>query len=446
MNKIIIPRGASDVMTILALAGFDSYVVGGCVRDSLLGLEPHDWDICTNATPDEILEVCEGRGVKTIRTGIKHGTVTVCFDGEQYEVTTFRVDGKYFDGRHPDSVSFTGNLREDLARRDFTINAMAYSESTGLIDPFGGKKALQDREISCVGDPADRFGEDALRILRALRFASVYGFRIDGRTEEAIHDLAPNLNHISLERINAELCKLLCGHGVLDVFLNYPDVITMIVPELGPCVGFKQNNPYHQYNVYDHIAHAVASYDGSDVSVKVALLLHDVGKPQCYTEDERGGHFYGHSVPSRDIADVVTRRLRFDNKTRNEVMELVLYHDAVIEPTPKAVRRWLNKIGADRFRQLLCVRMADIQALAASTQASRISRCNELETLMNDVIAKDQCFSMKDMALGGKDILDMGVPEGVRVGEILTVLLSEVISGNLPNNHDVLAERARAML
>lgn len=446
MNKIIIPRGASDVMTILALAGFDSYVVGGCVRDSLLGLEPHDWDICTNATPDEILEVCEGRGVKTIRTGIKHGTVTVYFDGEQYEVTTFRVDGDYSDGRHPDSVSFTGSLREDLARRDFTMNAMAYSESAGFIDPFGGAKALQNREISCVGDPTDRFGEDALRIMRALRFASAYGFHIGHETEEAIHRLAPTLCKVSPERINTELCKLLCGQGVLDVLLNFSDVVSAIIPEIAPCVGFEQNNPYHEYSVYGHIAHAVANYKGSDISVKVALLLHDIGKPQCYSEDERGGHFYGHGVPSHDIADVVTKRLRFDNRTRNEVLELVLYHDAVIEPTPKTVRRWLNKIGAERFRQLLCVRMADIQAHAAGTQASRISRCNALEALMNDVNAKDQCFSMKDMALGGKDILNMGVPEGVRVGEILTALLSEVISGNLPNDHDILAERARAML
>ena len=446
MGKIRIPRGPGDVMTILALDGFESYVVGGCVRDSLLGLEPHDWDICTNATPQEVLEVFAKRNIKTIETGIKHGTVTVCLWGERYEVTTFRIDGAYSDGRRPDSVSFTSSLQEDLSRRDFTINAMVYAEVPGLIDPFGGEKALRDKVISCVGNPADRFGEDALRIMRALRFASTYGFRIDSGTEAAIHQLAPALCNISSERINAELCKLLCGQGVLDVLLNYSDVMTTIIPELAPCVGFEQNNPYHQYNVYDHIAHAVANYKGNDISVKVALLLHDIGKPQCYTEDERGGHFHGHGVPSHDIADVVTKRLRFDNKTRNEVLELVLYHDAVIEPTPKTVRRWLNKIGKERFCQLLCVRMADILAHAANTQESRIVRCNSLAALIEDVVAKDQCFSMKDMALGGKDILGMGVPEGVRVGEILNTLLDEVISGNLPNDHDVLAERARAML
>lgn len=446
MGKIHIPRGPSDVMTILALDGFESYVVGGCVRDSLLGLEPHDWDICTNATPQEVLEVFTKRNIKTIETGIKHGTVTVCLWGEQYEVTTFRIDGMYSDGRRPDSVSFTSSLHEDLSRRDFTINAMAYAEVPGLIDPFGGEKALRDKTISCVGNPADRFGEDALRIMRALRFASTYGFCIDSRTETAIHQLAPTLCNISSERINTELCKLLCGQGVLDILLNYSDVITTIISELAPCVGFEQNNPYHQYNVYDHIAHAVANYKGDDISVKVALLLHDIGKPQCYTEDERGGHFYGHGVPSHDIADVVTKRLRFDNKTRAEVLDLVLYHDAVIEPTPKTVRRWLNKIGKERFCQLLCVRMADILAHAANTQESRIVRCQTLGRLMDDVIAKEQCFSMKDMALGGKDILGMGVPEGIRVGKILNALLDEVISGNLPNEYDALVERARAML
>ena len=288
MGKIRIPRGPGDVMTVLALDGFESYVVGGCVRDSLLGLEPHDWDICTNATPQDVMEIFTKRNIKTIETGIKHGTVTVCLHGEQYEVTTFRIDGTYSDGRRPDSVSFTSSLQEDLSRRDFTINAMAYAEVPGLIDPFGGEKALLDKVISCVGNPTDRFGEDALRIMRALRFASTYGFRIDSGTDAAIHQLAPSLCNISSERINAELCKLLCGQGVLDVLLNYSDVITTIIPELAPCVGFEQNNPYHQYNVYDHIAHAVTNYKGNDISIKVALLLHDIGKPQCcllYTSD-----------------------------------------------------------------------------------------------------------------------------------------------------------------
>ena len=446
MGKIRIPRGPGDVMTVLALDGFESYVVGGCVRDSLLGLEPHDWDICTNATPQDVMEIFTKRNIKTIETGIKHGTVTVCLHGEQYEVTTFRIDGTYSDGRRPDSVSFTSSLQEDLSRRDFTINAMAYAEVPGLIDPFGGEKALLDKVISCVGNPTDRFGEDALRIMRALRFASTYGFRIDSGTDAAIHQLAPSLCNISSERINAELCKLLCGQGVLDVLLNYSDVITTIIPELAPCVGFEQNNPYHQYNVYDHIAHAVTNYKGNDISIKVALLLHDIGKPQCYTEDERGGHFHGHGVPSHDIADGVMKRMRFDNKTRNEVLDLVLYHDSVIEPTPKTVRRWLNKIGADRFRQLLQIRMADIKAHAKGTQQSRIERCMALGEILEDTLSKEQCFSMKDMQINGHDIMALGVQEGKQVGYILKRLLDDVINDRLENKHMLLVEAASSYI
>lgn len=435
MGRICIPRGASDVMTVLALDGFDSYVVGGCVRDSLLGLEPHDWDICTNATPNEVLETFARRNVKIIETGIKHGTVTVCLDGagEQYEITTFRIDGKYSDGRHPDSVSFTPNLLEDLARRDFTMNAMAYNEVAGLIDPFGGEKALRRNEISCVGNPADRFQEDALRVMRALRFASTYGFSVEANTAAAVHQFAPHLNDIAVERIQAELCKLLLGKGVLEVLLDYGDVIAAIIPEISPCIGFDQKNRYHEYTIYDHIAHAVANYTGDDISIKVALLLHDIGKPQCYTEDERGGHFHGHSVPSHDIADIVTKRLRFDNKTRDEVLTLVLYHDSVIEPTYNVVRRWLNKIGEENFRKLLYVRMADIKAHAKGTQESRIKRCTALHGILEVVLEQEQCFSMKDLAIRGKDVMSLGVPEGKIVGDTLQHILDMVINGEIPN-------------
>ena len=435
MGRIHIPRGASDVMTVLALDGFDSYVVGGCVRDSLLGLEPHDWDICTNATPVEVLETFARRNIKTIETGIKHGTVTVCLGdaGEQYEVTTFRIDGEYSDSRHPDSVSFTPSLREDLARRDFTVNAMAYNEVDGLIDPFGGEKSLRDNEISCVGNPADRFQEDALRVMRALRFASTYGFSIQEGTAKAIHQFAPRLSNIAAERVQSELNKLLLGGGVLQVLLDYSDVMAVIIPELAPCIGFDQKNRYHEYTIYDHIVHAVANYTGDDLSVKVALLLHDIGKPQCYTEDERGGHFHGHGVPSHDLADIVTKRLRYDNKTRDEVLTLVLYHDSVIEPTYNVVRRWLNKIGETNFRKLLQVRMADIKAHAKDTQASRIERCLALHDILDEVIAQEQCFSMKDLAIRGKDVMSFGVPEGKLVGDTLRHILDTVINGEIPN-------------
>lgn len=435
MYRINIPAGAQAVIHLLESAGFEAYVVGGCVRDSLLGLAPHDWDICTSAKPDEVLALCSMHGIKTIETGIKHGTVTIClpeFDG-MYEVTTYRIDGKYSDNRHPDTVAFTTSIQDDLSRRDFTINAMAYNAHTGLVDPFHGEKDLRRHQIPCVGNPVDRFHEDALRIMRALRFSSVYGFTIEEDTAKAIHQFAPYLQNIAAERIQVELCKLLLGKSVLEILLDYSDVMAVIIPEIAPCIGFQQNNPYHEYTVYDHIAHAVANDTGDDISVKIALLLHDIGKPQCYSEDERGGHFHGHSVPSHDIADHVMQRLRFDNKTKEDVLTLVLYHDSEIAPTHKTVRRWLSKIGESNFRKLLAIKLADIKAHTKSTQQPRINKCLALHSILDDVIAQGQCFSMKDLAIGGKDIISLGVPEGKLIGDILHHILDKVISGDLPN-------------
>lgn len=252
MSRITIPDGAREIIDTLTSAGFEAYVVGGCVRDSLLGLEPHDWDICTSALPSDVMSIFSEKRI--IGTGMKHGTVTILTDSGGYEVTTFRIDGDYSDHRRPDSVTFTTSLDEDLSRRDFTINAMAYNDAVGLIDPFGGIYSLCNREISCVGSPAHRFEEDALRIMRALRFASTYGFCIEDRTAKAIHLFAPSLNNIAVERIQSELCKLLLGDGALNILLDYSDVIATIIPEIEPCIGFDQNNRYHEYTVYDHIA------------------------------------------------------------------------------------------------------------------------------------------------------------------------------------------------
>ena len=297
---IKLPKSVELILSKLNNCGYEAYIVGGCVRDSIIGTTPHDWDICTSALPEQVMEVFEG--YKIIPTGLKHGTVTIIIDDAQYEVTTYRIDGKYEDNRHPKEVSFTSDLKEDLSRRDFTINAMAYNPSIGLVDYFGGKKDIRKKLIKCVGNPDERFNEDALRIMRTLRFASTYGFVITEETSSAVHCNVALLNNIAKERINTELCKLLCGEGVLEILLNYNDVISTIIPELKPCIGFNQNNRYHQYTVYDHIAHAVSNYTGEDMVVKVALLLHDIGKPTCYTEDENGGHFHGHGVPSSEIA------------------------------------------------------------------------------------------------------------------------------------------------
>lgn len=441
MSRIRIPQGAQNIIDTLEASGYEAYVVGGCVRDSLLGIVPHDWDICTSAVPSEIESCFEDRRI--VETGLQHGTITIIEDGVSYEVTTFRIDGKYSDSRHPDKVTYTKDIDSDLSRRDFTFNAMAYNERVGLIDPFGGAFDLIRGEISCVGNANDRFKEDALRIMRALRFASTYGFTISERTNEAIHINKKLLNNIAAERIREELCKIVMGRGVLEMLLNYSDIIATIIPEIEPCIGFQQNNPYHQYTVYDHIAHAVSNYSGDDQSVKLALLLHDIGKPLCYTEDEKGGHFYGHGVYCHDVAEKVMERLRFDNRTADEVLTLVLYHDAIIEPTTKAIKRWLNKIGPQRFCQLMDVRMADILAHTKGTQASRVDKCNMVKAVLEQVIEEEQCFSISDLAINGHDIMDLGVPEGKRVGEILKKLLDVVISEDIENEHTALVEYAK---
>lgn len=443
MCEIKIPEVARMLIKTLENNGFEAYVVGGCVRDSLLGIEPKDWDICTSATPEEI-ERCFA-SQKIVETGIKHGTVTVFGEGRigkftGFEITTFRTEGRYSDNRRPDSVEFVKDIRLDLSRRDFTMNAMAYNERDGLIDPFGGEESLRNKTISCVGNASDRFNEDALRIMRALRFASTYGFSIDEQTAKAIHDNKGLLANIAAERINSELCKMLQGRGVLDVLLNYSDVITTIVPELSPCVGFEQHNKYHQYTVYEHIAHAVDNYKGDDVCVLVALLLHDIGKPFCYSEDENGGHFYGHGTYSFSLAQNVLERLRFDNKSQHDIAELVLYHDATIEPTMRTVRRWLNKVGETQLRRLLDIRLADILAHREGTTESRVQRRNDVLNLTEQIIASRQCFTVKNLAINGIDVMNEGVPEGRMIGAALNAALSAVISGFADNDKQTLLE------
>ena len=437
MNKISIPRGANVIVQGLRYANHDAYLVGGCVRDSLLGLEPNDWDICTSATPEEMKEYFHRVSVRTIDTGLKHGTITVDMDlSGKFEVTTFRIDGDYSDNRHPDSVEFTDSIFKDLSRRDFTINAMAFNQ-TGLVDPFHGREDLENGVIRCVGNPDDRFNEDALRILRALRFSSTYGFSIEEKTSQSIHKKKELLMNIAAERIQSELRKMLCGKGILNVLLEYSDVIATIIPEFKPCIGFNQNNKFHEYTVYDHIAHAVSNYTGMDVVVNMALLLHDIGKPDCYTEDQNGGHFHGHGIKSHDISEKVLTKLRFDNKTKSDILELVLYHDSIIEPTAKTVRRWMNKLSEGQFWRLLDVRMADILAHAKGTQQSRIDRCNALKDIAEEVMRQNQCFKLKDLAINGRDVMALlNLKQGKEVGIILNEILGLIIDEKLDNTKE----------
>lgn len=451
MFKLNIPGNVIDIMGVLKDNFHEAYIVGGCIRDGLLEKQPNDWDICTSAKPEEVVKLLEFYNVEVILTGLKHGTVTAHIDGENYEITTYRVDGEYSDNRRPDHVEFVDDIVKDLSRRDFTINAMAYNggnyfDRWKLKDPYRGYDDLHDGVIRCVGRPDDRFREDALRILRALRFASTYGFKIEPETAAAIHRNNDLLKNISAERIQSELCKMLCGEGILDILLEYKDVIAVIIPELGPCIGFEQNNPYHIYDVYDHIAHAVANYRGNDISVKMALLLHDIGKPECYTEDEKGGHFYCHAVSSHIIAGDVMGRLKFDNKTYDEVLDLVICHDADIQPNTRSVKRWLNKIGYDMLDKLIRMKLADIGAHSDMGQIAKPDQYHEVYRIASEIMNDQQCFTIKDLAVNGNDIMSLGIPSGPAVGKVLKHLLDKVLDEELENERVVLIEEAKRYL
>lgn len=445
-NRITIPDGAAALLDVLDRAGFQSYAVGGCVRDSLLGLTPRDWDLCTPARPEQMRQALAGLDCAFLDTGVKHGTVTVLFRGDSYEITTFRVDGTYSDARHPDSVSFSASLEDDLARRDFTVNAMAYSEKRGLADPFGGERDLRRGLISCVGEPEKRFSEDALRILRALRFASVYGFAIHPATAAAIHAQKELLSRVAGERVREELCGLLLGRALTEVLLSYSDVLCVPIPELTPCVGFEQHSRYHRYPVYEHMVRAAAACPRPDAVCRFALLLHDMGKPMCFSLDERGGHFKGHAEAGFALAGPVLDRLRFDGRRRREILELIRFHDTPPEPAPRSVRRWLARLGPEQLSRLLAVARADALAHAAWTVEPRLRELDAAEELLREALAENACFTLKDLAVKGNDLLALGVPEGRQVGLLLGRLLEEVLDGKVPNERAALLARAQLFM
>ena len=359
--KINIPADANELIHTLQNNGHSAYIVGGCVRDSILGRTPHDYDICTSATPSEMLEIFKDR--KIIETGLQHGTVTVVVNGEPYEITTYRIDGIYSDNRRPDTVIFTDKLVEDLRRRDFTINAMAYNDEEGLIDPFNGMEDIKYKKINCVGFAEDRFGEDALRILRAIRFAAQLEFTIMHGTDREIHKQYKNLENISIERINSEFCKIASSDDFCVELLLYKDVFSLFIPELKDMFDFPQNNPWHIWDVFGHTIHAVEYCDSDDLTIRLAVFFHDFGKPHSYQDGEDGiRHFKGHGKVSAEMTEQILRRLKFDNYTIDNVVELIRYHDATFNVGGKYVKRWLNKIGKEQFKRLLELRKADIKA------------------------------------------------------------------------------------
>ncbi len=441
---IDLPQGIVLLIHELEASGFEAWAVGGCVRDSLLGLAPHDWDVCTNARPEQTLLVFAGHRV--IDTGIKHGTVTVLMDGVPYEVTTYRTEGDYSDSRRPDSVSFVSSLKEDLSRRDFTVNAMAYHPKKGLHDEFGGVEDLKNKLIRCVGDPGTRFTEDALRIMRALRFSATYGFAIEEKTAQALREHKDRLLLIAPERIREELMRLIVGAYAADVLREYAPVLHVFLPELIPMLGHQQFSPYHHLDIWEHTLKAVAAIK-PEPALRLAMLLHDTGKPACFSRDEKGiCHFYGHSQASHALAKEITARLHFDNQTAKTAKELVLFHDAIIPAKERNVLRWLNRIGETRLRQLIDVKRADTAAQHPDEREEKLRTIDELENCLDDVMRKRLPYTLKNLAVTGNDLAAIGIPQSPQTGLVLKALLEQVIDGKLSNEKEALLAAALHMI
>lgn len=445
MNQLNItpPAPVQTALNMLCGAGYEAFIVGGCVRDALRGAEPHDWDCTTNAKPDEICACF--RDFHVIETGLQHGTVTVVIEHFPIEITTYRIDGVYADHRRPDSVTFTDSLTDDLARRDFTVNAMAYHPERGLIDPYGGADDLQAKIIRCVGSPHDRFDEDGLRILRAMRFASVLDFTIEKDTADAVHTQKTLLHHISAERIDTELTKLLCGIGAERVLTDFSDVLFTVLPELEPMHGFDQQNPHHDYDVYAHTLKTAAACPPEPI-LRWAALLHDSGKPHTFMKDERGGHFYGHAAVSKEIARRALNAMKCDRKRHDRVILLVEKHDMVMNGTAKQLKRIVRQIGDEAAEQLLLLHKADVTAQAACHRAERIEESDRLLQMLAELRAENACMSLKQLAVTGGDLLAAGIPQGKTIGETLNRLLESVIDGDLPNEHDALLAAAKKFI
>ena len=435
------PKNVDTAINLLQSAGFEAYAVGGCVRDSLLGKIPNDWDITTSAKPEDMKSVFAD--FHCIDTGIKHGTVTVVIDGEPLEITTFRLDGEYEDNRHPKSVTFTSNLSADLGRRDFTVNAMAYSKKTGIVDLFGGQNDLKNGIIRCVGDPDRRFNEDALRILRALRFASALDFEIEEKTAQSLLKNRALLGNISEERIAKELLKLVCGKGAKRILTDFAPVLFEILPELQPMYKNSHDNPHHCYDIYEHTLIAVESID-PEPTLRFAMLLHDCGKPAVKKFDENGvAHFYGHQRISAEISAQILARLKVSNKFRDEILFLVSNHDRweLYENTEK-MPRYLSKFGLDGVLNLLKVMRADVLAQSPEYRY-RLDQIADAEETAKNLAAQKPCLSLRELQINGRTLMDIGIPQGRKLGAVLAQLLDEVIDGVTKYTQEALTTRAR---
>ncbi len=432
---ITLPKDVAEIIHILEEAGYEAYAVGGCVRDSILGRCPNDWDITTNALPQQVKDLFS----HTIDTGLQHGTVTVMKHHVGYEVTTYRIDGEYEDSRHPKSVTFTADLVEDLMRRDFTINAMAYNDRTGIVDAFGGMKDLENKVIRAVGDPKQRFTEDALRIMRAVRFAAQLGYEIEEKTKEAIGEMAQTLKKISAERIQVELVKLVTSDHPEHMRLLYETGITsVILPQFDRMMEMEQNNPHHCFNVGEHTIKAMQEIKPDKV-LRLTMLFHDMGKPDTKTTDVDGiDHFHGHAVYSEQHAESVLKQLKFDNDTIYKVKKLTYWHDYKTAPGKKGVRRALNKIGEELFLLLLEVKRADTMAQSAYKREEKLKALEQLAQIYSQVKEEGECFTLKDLAVTGQDLIALGMKPGPQLGEQLGRLLEIVLDDPEKNEKEIL--------
>lgn len=439
--SIQIPKKVKKIIDTLQGAGFEAYAVGGCIRDSLLGRVPNDWDITTSAEPRQVKALF----MRTVDTGIQHGTVTVLMDKEGFEVTTYRIDGEYEDSRHPKEVQFTTQIAEDLKRRDFTINAMAYNEKDGLVDLFGGREDLKNGIIRCVGDPEERFTEDALRMLRAIRFSAQLGYTIEPKTKDAICRLAPTLEHISAERIQAEMIKLLLSPHPDYLRIAYETNVTgVFFPEWDKAMETPQNHPHHCYSVGEHILHSLPEVPPEKV-LRLTMLLHDIAKPETLTTDDKGiTHFHHHAAAGEELSRKILRRLRMDNDTTNKVCKLVRYHDYGngVPANSKLVRRIMNKIGEELFPSLLLVRKADILAQSDFKREEKLANLEEWKNCYEEILRKGECVSLKTLAVSGRDLIAAGIEPGKMLGEVLERLLEEVLEDPDKNNKEYLLSLA----
>lgn len=444
--KITVPDKALALIDALEAGGFEAYVVGGCVRDALLGREPADWDICTSALPEQVEAVARDNGFAFFETGIAHGTVTVHIDHEPFEVTTYRSDGAYTDGRHPDGVTFLKCVEGDLLRRDFTVNAMAYRPQRGLVDICGGREDLEAGVLRAVGDAHTRFAEDGLRIIRALRFASVFGFELEDATARAVHEDRMLLQRVAMERISVEFLKLICGKGAADILLDYKDVIAVFLPQVEPMFGFDQRNPYHVYDVWEHCVRSCEAVR-PDATLRLAALIHDIGKPECFFTDEDGrGHFYGHPKAGEPIARQVCRDLRLPREQGETVACLVRYHDRMLPKTVPSMRRLILKLGERKCRLLFEIIRADLLTHSDLQKEENLEYLDTAIELFERTIEAMNVFSTRDLAVDGRDLMALGFEAGPALGTALKALLDAVVDDDLPNERDALLNRAADLL